>query len=103
MGQSQGFPRGGPHSCPNVSDINIRGLDHLEDASYYVISVHFVMYVSVNFSDPSHRHIIVMYGSDRFLSIRFLNASPSLKTPHMHCSPYLVVMGHLEWGCLIRA
>ena len=33
-----GFPRGGPHSCPNVSDINIWGLDHLEDASHYAIS-----------------------------------------------------------------
>jgi len=20
----------------------------------------------------------------------------------MHCSPYLVVMGHLEWACIIR-
>jgi len=42
-----------------------------------------------------------MFGSHRLLSVRILNASTSLKK-HMHCSPYLVVMGHLEWACIIR-
>ena len=42
-----------------------------------------------------------MFGSHRLLSVRILNVSTSLKK-HMHCSPYLVVMGHVEWGCIIR-
>jgi len=42
-----------------------------------------------------------MFGSHRLLSVRILNVSTSLKK-HMHCSPYLVVMGHMEWGCIIR-